>query len=935
MAYQNLRLTGGVVVNETPSLNEAGLSSSQLIRLKPDPNGITLVEKLGGWAKFLSTQITSVVRSLLAWEDTNANRWIAFGTSSTTASQLLAYQCSTNGAGITTAQPSSPYTLTPQYLTASVPVKFQTTAGSSTVTITDNLVTGLSTFDDVFISTPVSVGGLILFGQYSVASDSGNQYTIQASNILGLPAYAAYSTIASPLTVTGGTYSAGSIAYTYATQSSPPFIVGENINVTGVIPIAWNGSCIVTACTTATVTVIAPMGASGTWTSGGSLSNYGVTPIYTTTAGSALVTVTFPDHGQTVGSTFDDLNNSIVGASETLSGNYIVTSVPNSNTFTITVAQAAGSAIVNYANAYVVTGGSSTNSVVTLQLAGASTLQTPVLTITGGSSTTSAVTLSWNSSIPYFFTVGATIAVSGVNPATWDGSYVVTASTSSSVTYSLSSSAASWAGGGTVRSPPFNIGAQIHVSGTTVTGGSPNLWNGNFTVTGSTVLPYTVSYALSGPIQAWISGGVVSDIGGDTAIVYNITAGPPGTGSPTQTTGLPVFASFWSLDNWGGIFLASPVGFMPIPYPNRSLPYNPIYAWDPALQQPLASVIAAAPPAMNGFFVAMPQRQIISWGSTFSGVIDPLLVRWCDISNYNVWVAQITNQAGSYRLSTGSVIVGALQVQLQGFLWTDVSLWTMQYIGQPYVYSFNQVGKGCGLIARNAMGILNNLVYWMGARQFFFYSSEGVQSIPCPVWDVVFQNLDIANVSKITCAVNSLFNEVTWFYPVVGGNGENAAYVKLNVLLNQWDFGSLGRTAWIDNSVLGPPIGYDPVNQYLYQHEISPDADGAAMSASVSTGYFAISEGMDKSFVDEIWPDFKWGYYGQAQTANVRITFNACDFPGQTPTVYGPYTVQQSTTWFNTRIRARLVSMTISSTDAGSWWRFGNLRYRLMPDGRY
>ena len=84
MAYQSLKLTGGVTVVETQALNEAGISSSQLIRLKPDPKGITLIEKLGGWSKFLSTQITSVIRALVGWEDTNANKWIAFGTSSTT-----------------------------------------------------------------------------------------------------------------------------------------------------------------------------------------------------------------------------------------------------------------------------------------------------------------------------------------------------------------------------------------------------------------------------------------------------------------------------------------------------------------------------------------------------------------------------------------------------------------------------------------------------------------------------------------------------------------------------------------------------------------------------------------------------------------------------------------------------------------------------------
>jgi hypothetical protein len=300
-----------------------------------------------------------------------------------------------------------------------------------------------------------------------------------------------------------------------------------------------------------------------------------------------------------------------------------------------------------------------------------------------------------------------------------------------------------------------------------------------------------------------------------------------------------------------------------------------------------------------------------------------------------VWVAQITNQAGSYRLSTGSAIVGAIQAQQQAFIWTDIGLWSMQYIGPPYVYSFNQIGQGCGLIARHAVGLMNGVVYWMGARQFFKYDGNGVSPIPCPIWDVVFQNLDIANLSKITIAVNSLFSEVTWYYPVNGGSGEISAYLRYNVIAGAWDFGTLGRTAWLDNSVLGPPIGFDPVSGYLVQHEISADAGSSPLTPSFTTGYFAIAEGDSKAFLDQCWPDFKWGYYGQSQTATVSITINACDYPGQTPTAYGPFIVTQSTQWFNPRIRARLISITVSSNDYGSFWRLGAFRYRVQEDGRF
>jgi len=331
----------------------------------------------------------------------------------------------------------------------------------------------------------------------------------------------------------------------------------------------------------------------------------------------------------------------------------------------------------------------------------------------------------------------------------------------------------------------------------------------------------------------------------------------------------------------------------------------------------------------------MPQRQIIAWGSTFNGVQDPLLIRWCDVNNYDDWIATTINQAGSYRLPKGSRIVGCIQGPQQAIVWTDIGVWAMQYIGQPFVYSFNEIGSGCGLIGRKAAASINGVVYWMGPSQFFSLTDAGVQPVACPIWDVIFQDLDTTNVQRIRVAVNSRFGEITWYYPTLSSGGEVNAYAKYNVLLKTWDFGTLGRSAWIDQSVLGPPIGADPTSLYLYQHETSTDADGAPMNSSLQTGYFALSEADVLTYVDQVWPDMKWGYYAGTQNATVNLTFYVADYPGQTPKTYGPYPVTQATTFISPRFRGRLVSIGISSNDVGSFWRIGNIRYRLQPDGKF
>jgi hypothetical protein len=697
MPHQSLKLLPGVDQNKTPALNEAAISQSQLIRFIPDRTMTGLVQKLGGWTKYFMSPIQSIVRCLWAWEDVNANSYLAVGAEGLPAGGGGTLQAIVSGGSSD---------ITPQTDTYNVSVDFSTTAGSSAVLVTD---TGrnVNDYTTVYIQTQVSVGGLVLYGQYQCYNPGGsaNTYTIYATNVLGEPAYATS-------TVMGG----------------------------------------------------------------------GAVPQFDTTSGSDFVDVTLADHGLNTGDTFPILVATSVGG-VTLYGNYIVISVTSSSVFVISAS-------------------------------------------TSATSTATADENSGDARLQYYI---------GIGP-----------------------------------------------------------------------IP---------PGSGWGIGGYGS--------------GGWGTGTaPTAITGTPINAIDWTLDNWGSYLIANPLN-------------GPIYTWDPTSGNPTAQIIPTAPPANLGMFVAMPQRQVIAWGSTFTGIIDPLLIRWSDVNNFNVWTAAITNQAGSYRIPKGSKVVQCIQGPQQGLIWTDLAVWAMQYSGQPYIYQFNELATGCGLIGRKAAGTMGNVVYWMSQSQFFRLSGQGVEPIRCPVWDVVFQDLDTTNLDKIRVAPNSRFGEITWYFPTISNGGENEGYVKYNTVLDQWDYGFntdanpyVARSAWINQSVLGPPIGAG-YNTYLYQHETSTDADGVAMNSSFQTGYFALSEADVLTFIDQVWPDMKWGYFGGTQGANILLTFYVTDYPGQTPTAYGPYTLTQATTYITPRFRGRLVSIKIESNDIGSFWRLGNIRYRLQPDGRF
>lgn len=399
-------------------------------------------------------------------------------------------------------------------------------------------------------------------------------------------------------------------------------------------------------------------------------------------------------------------------------------------------------------------------------------------------------------------------------------------------------------------------------------------------------------------------------------------SGAYGTGSATTSVNLGsvITTTDWTLDNFGEYLIATPEG-------------GPVFKWGPRQTSSNLSVLTAGPIINKGAYVAMPQRQIMAYGSTFDQVQDPLLVRWCDVEDFGTWIGTATNQAGSFRLSSGSKIIGGMQGPGQGLLWTDMGLWAVQYIGAPYVYSFREIAKGCGMIAKKAAGMISNNVMWMSQRQFYRFLGDGVQPVQCPVWDQVFQNMNLAYVDKIRCAVNSQFNEITWYYPSALAT-ENDSYVKFNVMLNVWDYGRLDRTAWIDQSILGSPIGAGTSN-CVYQHESGYDADGVPMNAYFETGYYSISEGQDKIFVDRIWPDMTYGTASGSQGAQVQVTFEVVDYPGETPRLFGPYTMTQAKTYISTRFRGRLVKLRIESNDSGSFWRLGLLRYRFQGDGRF
>ena len=548
---------------------------------------------------------------------------------------------------------------------------------------------------------------------------------------------------------------------------------------------------------------------------------------------------------------------------------------------------------------------------------------------------------------PYqlYTAAGTTYTIIASSPAT-------ATVTSGGASYAFSTTNGSSIVSGTLNGHGFAVGDTFYVGVATTVGGVT--LSGLYTIL---TVPTVNTFTFSAQNSASSTAGPVSINSGNINANFYIAIGPQptstgfgvggfgvggfGVGSAQPSVpGTPITATDWTLDNFGQNLIACPAG-------------GAIYYWQPNGQLQNAQIIGGNGPLVNsGIFVAMPERQVIAYGSSFNLAPDPLLIRWSDIEDYTVWNATPTNQAGSYRIPTGSKIVAGIQGPQQGLIWTDLDLWAMQYIGAPLVYGFNKIGSNCGAVSRHCIGQMNGGIYWMSQKQFFMSMGSGPQAIPCPIWDVIFQNINTSYLNKVCCGVNSQFNEVTWYYPSASST-ENDSYVKYNVALAQWDYGTLGRTAWIDQSVLGSPIGAGSDN-WLYQHEVGNDAvyngQTTGMQSSFSTGYFSLNEADNLVFVDQIWPDMKWGTYSGNTNATVYLTINYTNYAtdaatspstsyysgspsGQVTSVTFPMT--QSTEYISCRIRARFMSFSLSSTDTGTFWRLGGIRYRYQMDGKF
>jgi len=352
--------------------------------------------------------------------------------------------------------------------------------------------------------------------------------------------------------------------------------------------------------------------------------------------------------------------------------------------------------------------------------------------------------------------------------------------------------------------------------------------------------------------------------------------------------------------------------------------------------------------AIQEFVIAFGANSYIPNNASTS--FDPMLVRWSDQGNAYQWIPQLTNQSGEYLLTNGSYIMTARATRQEILVWTDSCLYSMQYLGAPYVWGFQVLMDNISIISPNAAVTVNNVTYWMGRDRFYMYSGR-VEVLPCSLRQYIFADINQDQAYQVFTGANEAFNEIWWFY--VSQSSSNTVvdkYVIYNYLDRVWYYGTMGRTAWIQTGIEQFPIAAD-YNSRLLNHEVGCDDLSTTatlpIDAYVQSSDFDIGDGHNFGFVWRILPDVNFNGsttnqpsvtmtvkprensgtpYGQADNPQVQSAQNYTTVP--------EYTIQQFDGQVYTRLRGRQMSFRIESTGVGVAWQLGSPRIDIRPDGR-
>ena len=366
------------------------------------------------------------------------------------------------------------------------------------------------------------------------------------------------------------------------------------------------------------------------------------------------------------------------------------------------------------------------------------------------------------------------------------------------------------------------------------------------------------------------------------------------------------------------------------------------------------SLIVDVPTVLNNLTVSDSSRFVLAFACNDYGsaTLDPMLIRWSAQDDIYNWTPDPTNQAGFIRISHGSEIVGVVQTRQEIVMFTDSAIYSLQYLGPPYVWVPQLLGDNISIMSTNAAIIASGVVYWMGVDKFYVYDGR-VNTLDCNLRRFVFGDINQQQALQVFSGTNEGFNEVWWFYCSANSTTVDR-YVIFNYQEKIWYYGTMERTAWLDSGLQTVPIAakYNSttLTGNLINHEtgLNDNTTGTAIAidAYISSSEFDIGDGHNFGFVWRVLPDLTFGDSTNTPAAvapRVTMTLYGLANSGSGTTSSANGTVVKGSTYviteeftgqIFTRMRGRQMIFKISSNQVNTCWQLGAPRIDIRPDGR-
>ncbi len=366
------------------------------------------------------------------------------------------------------------------------------------------------------------------------------------------------------------------------------------------------------------------------------------------------------------------------------------------------------------------------------------------------------------------------------------------------------------------------------------------------------------------------------------------------------------------------------------------------------------SLIVDVPTVVNALAVSDTSRFILTFGCNDYGsaTLDPMLIRWCGQDDLFNWTPDPTNQAGFVRVSHGSEIITTVQTRQEILVFTDSALYSLQYLGPPYVWAPQLLGDNLSIMSPNSAVIASGVVYWMGVDKFYYYDGR-TQTLKCDLLRFIFNDINQEQGLQVFAGTNEGFNEVWWFYCSANSTTINR-YAIYNYLEKVWYYGTMERTAWLDSGLQPYPIAAkynsSAFTGNLINHEtgLNDDTNGTpvAIDAYISSSEFDIGDGHNFGFVWRVLPDLTFSDSTNTPAgapASVNMTLYGLSNSGSGVTSSAAQAVAKSSTYviteqftgqIMTRMRGRQMIFKIDSNQLNTQWQLGAPRIDIRPDGR-